>query len=185
MLHAWTREDSRTVFKDRWVNLRADRCRRHDGALVDPYYVMEERDFVHTIPVLPDGRVVLVRQYRHAVADFCLELPGGVLDPGETPVAGARRELAEECGVIGGAWSFLHRFYPNPARLSNRFHVFVATGVNPPAGQQLDDTEDIEVHVCTVAEIDEAIRSGAFSLSFHIAAYLLWRSQVVTGTPVD
>ncbi len=180
----WTREDTRPVFKDRWISLRADRCRRPDGTLIEPYYVIEDPDFVHTIPVLPDGRLVLVSQYRHAVNDVCLELPGGVLDPGEEPIAGARRELREETGVTGGAWTFLHRYYPNPARNANRFHLFVARNVSLPARQSLDPTEDIAVHLCTVAEVDEAIRAGRFSQAFHLAAYLLWRTGVVPETPV-
>ena len=179
MLHPWNITASRHLVQDRWISLRADTCRRDDGLVIAPYYVLEERDWVHVIPMLPDGRILLVRQYRHGAQTFSLELPGGVLDAGETPEQGARRELLEECGATGETWSALASFFPNPARQNNRFHCFIAHHVSRSQSQQLDVSEQIEIHALTPAEIDAAIADGRFSQGNHIAAFLLARSRLV------
>jgi hypothetical protein len=102
MLHPWKTTASTYLVTNEWLRLRADTCERHDGHVIAPYYVIEERDFVHALPVLSDGRIALVRQYRHAAQTYCLELPGGLLDRHESPLAGAQREAREECGLTGG-----------------------------------------------------------------------------------
>ncbi|WP_221031159.1 NUDIX hydrolase [Actomonas aquatica] len=182
MLHPWETLSSRIIHQDRWIHLRADSCRRHDGLVIEPFYVLEMSDFVHVLPVLEDGRLLLVRQWRHGGNTFSLELPGGMLDAGETPEQGARRELLEECGAEGSDWSLVHRFFPNPARQNNLFHAFLARGVRRISDQQLDGNEEIEIHAHTVAEVDAAIASGEFNQGNHIAAYLLARPQLVGET---
>lgn len=182
MLQPWTTVSSRLIHADRWIHLRADSCRRADGVVIEPYYVFEKKDFVHVLPVLTDGRLLLVRQWRHGAASFSLELPGGVLDAGETPEEGARRELLEECGATGPDWTPLTRFFPNPARQNNRFHAFIVRGVERIADQQLDETEELELHALTVAEVDAAIASGEFNQGNHIAAYLLARPSLLAAS---
>ena len=173
MLHPWKKTASESLVANAWLRLRADTCERHDGHVITPYYVIEEHDFVHALPVLPDGRIALVRQYRHAAQVFCLELPGGLLDPNESPLAGAQREAREECGLTGGEWSELATFYPNPARQTNRFHCFLALNVEPTLPTAFDANEEIEQHYLTIAEVDAAIADGSFSQSSHIASFLL------------
>ncbi len=153
------------------MHLRADTCQREDGLVIDPYYVMETQDFVHTLPVLEDGRIVLVRQYRHAAGMFGLEFPGGILDEGEDPLAGARRELSE-----------VAVFYPNPARQTNRFHGFLGEGVTLDGTTNFDPNEKMERHLLTVAEIDQAIADGSFHQATHIAAFLMARPRLLGST---
>ncbi|GAB5562491.1 MAG: NUDIX hydrolase [Synoicihabitans sp.] len=178
MLHPWKTLKSERLIDDEWMHLRADTCEREDGLVIAPYYVMEIRDFVHTIPVLEDGRIVLVRQYRHATGMFGLEFPGGILDEGEDPLAGARRELQEECGATGGAWSEVAVFYPNPARQTNRFHCFLGKEVALDGTTDFDTNEELELHLLTAQEIDQAIAAGTFHQAPHIAAFLMARPQL-------
>lgn len=173
MLKPWKTLSSDLLVNDQWVTLRADRCEREDGLIIEPYYVWETRDFGHAIPVLADGRIVLVRQYRHATGMFGLEFPGGVLDEGEAPLTGARRELQEECGATGGDWSNIAAFYPNPARQTNRFHCFLGVGVELTESTAFDPNEELELHLLTSAELDQAITDGTFHQASHIAAYLM------------
>jgi ADP-ribose pyrophosphatase len=92
------------------------------------------------VPVLADGRVVLVRQYRRAVNRVLLELPAGTLGAGERPLACARRELAEETGWRARRWRRLLRFYAAPGVLSERMTVYLATDLRPgPADPEADE----------------------------------------------
>lgn len=178
MLQPWKTLSSKVLVSDPWMHLRADVCERADGHVIEPYYVVEVRDFVHALPVLPDGRIVLVRQYRHATGKFGLELPGGILDQGETPLTGAQRELREECGATGGQWSHLVSFFTNPARQTNQFHCFLADGVELTEATAHDDNEEIEIHHLTVAEVEQAISAGEFNQGNHIAAFLTARPRL-------
>ena len=180
MLHPWKTLQSKPLVDDEWIRLRADTCQREDGLVIAPYYVMESRDFVHAIPVLADGRIVLVRQYRHAAKLFGLELPGGVLDGGENPLAGAQRELREECGATGGEWTEAATFYPNPARQTNRFHCFLGMNVELNSSTAFDANEELELHLLSVEELDRAIAKGEFHQGSHIAAFLMARPRLLT-----
>ncbi len=169
----WTILDSKTLVNDRWLRLSADRCALADGTIIEPYYVMQEPEWVHIVPVHDDGRMVLVSQYRYPGRATCVEFPGGVVDAGESPVAAAVRELLEETGFHARDWQPVASFFANPARQTNRVHVFLARGLTRVSDQKLDDSEDI---VCTEASVDEVnamIQDGRFSQGLHIASFYL------------
>lgn len=153
----WTKLDSTTLVRDRWIRLRADRCLLANGELIEPYYVMEEPDWIHIVPVHDDGRMVLVHQYRHAAAITSIEFPGGIIDAGEIPADAAARELLEETGFHARHWQPMASFFANPARQTNRVHVFLAQGLTRAAAQKLDATEDIACSDATVAEMKAMI----------------------------
>jgi ADP-ribose pyrophosphatase len=93
-----------------------------------------------------DGRLALVRQYRHAARRWMLEVPAGRLEPGEDPLAAARRELEEETGLRAERWRRLQSFYPAPGFCTERLHLFLAEGLSPaPAAGRLcpDDDEEL------------------------------------------
>ncbi len=180
MLQPWKTLKSERLVHDEWLNLRADTCQREDGLIIEPYYVIESRDVVHAIPVLTDGRIVLVRQYRHATKMFGLEFPGGILDEGEEPLVGARRELNEECGAIGGEWTEAATFYPNTARQTNRFHCFLGVEVELNESAAFDPNEELEINLLSVEQIDQAIAEGSFHQGSHIAAFLMARPRLLT-----
>ena len=130
-----------------WLTARKDVCRLPDGRINDHYYVLEYPDWVNIIAVTEDGDIVLERQYRHGLGNTCYELPCGVIEEGETPLEAAKRELLEETGYAGGEWQEWMTLSPNPATSTNLAHSFLATGVKKVAGQSLDATEDIQVHL--------------------------------------
>jgi ADP-ribose pyrophosphatase len=113
------------------------------------------------VPVLADGRVVVLRQYRFAVATRLLEFPAGTLDPGETPLSTMQRELQEEAGYSASRWDALGAMLPCPGYSDEVIHLFLARDLTElserPAG---DDDEDLEVVLLTPAELDAAIASG-------------------------
>src|SRR4051794_13499119 len=114
---AWTVLSSRRLVDDRWLRLDAQRVRTAQGVELDPYYLIDERSWACVIALTPDGRLVLVEQYRHGAGGVTLELPAGDCEAGEDPADAAARELAEETGYRAIARPTpLGRLWPEPAR---------------------------------------------------------------------
>ncbi|MFO7630050.1 MAG: NUDIX hydrolase [Prochlorococcaceae cyanobacterium] len=113
------------------------------------------------VPLLDDGRVLILRQYRFAVANRLLEFPAGTLDPGETPLSTMRRELQEEAGYSAERWDPLGAMLPCPGYSDEVIHLFLARELRElserPAG---DDDEDLEVLLMEPAELDAVLASG-------------------------
>jgi len=150
----WTVESRRTVVDDRFLRVHADRVRTGSGVVLDPFWIVEGWHWVCVVPFLPDGRIVCVSQYRHAAGQVCIELPAGNVDPGETLVAAAERELAEETGYLPcGPFLPLGTLWPEPSRSTNRATGF-AVQVSATAGAAAPEAgEDLEVQLFTCAEL--------------------------------
>jgi 8-oxo-dGTP pyrophosphatase MutT (NUDIX family) len=178
-LQPWKTLSSRDILRDRWIRLRADRCEVAPGRIIESYYVMEEPEWVHVIALDPGQRVLLVRQYRHAIGAFSWELPGGNADVGETLLATAQRELLEETGAVGEAWQHVGGYVTNPGRHNNRVQGFLAQNVRVIQPTQFDENELIEVGTFTIAEVLALIRTQEFSNVMHVA--LFYRALDVLG----
>ena len=95
----WRVTASRTIIKDKWIDLRADDCLRADGLEIKPYYVLDYPDWVQVIAIDADENLVVIRQYRHGAGRLTLEIPSGCIDASDAdPIAAAARELREETG---------------------------------------------------------------------------------------
>ncbi len=147
--------------------------------------VMDAPEWVNVVPLTGDGRVLLVRQWRFGVARQTLEIPGGMVDEGD-PRAAAARELEEETGHRAGRLEPLGVLHPNPAFLSNRLNVFLATDlqrIGEPVG---DGSEEIELETAGLDEIPEMIVDGRISHALVVAAFYLLaqrRPQISTPPP--
>ena len=134
--------------------------------------VVRQRGSVAALPVLADGRVVLVRQYRYAVDAFVWELPAGRRDPGETPEEGARRELEEEVGLRAGTLEPLLVFWTTPGFCDEVMHLFRATGLEPvPPRPEAD--ERIEPATFTLEEALEMVKRGEIREGKTLVALLI------------
>jgi len=170
----WTTLGTTMLVEDRWIRLRADRLRTAAGTELSPWYVLDYPDWAAVVALTRDDRIVLVRQWRHAAQAWCLELPGGVIDPGETdPVAAARRELLEETGYDAPDWRALYAAFPNPAIQTNRLHVALATGAVPTAATAHEAGEAMTVECLPVAEVLAGIGQGMIGQSLHVGALLV------------
>jgi 8-oxo-dGTP pyrophosphatase MutT (NUDIX family) len=178
---AWEVLESAYLSRKPWLTLRQDRVRLPTGAVIDEYYVLEYPAWVNVVAVTPDERVVLVRQDRHGLGRVGVELPAGVVDPGDSsPEAAARRELLEETGYGGGAWSPLGVASANPGTHGNLSHSFLAVGVGPVAPPAPEPTEDLRVFTAPVAEVARLVEAGEVVQALHLAPllkYLLARCQ--------
>ena len=132
-------------------------------------WVVEHPGAVAIAPVTEDGRLLLVRQYRHAAREPLIELPAGRLEPGETPLDAARRELAEETGHAARRWRKLVTFLPAPGFCSERIHLFEARELEPVSARP-DEDEDLEVLRLAPERVLEVARDGKTLLA---AAWLL------------
>ena len=175
----WRLLGSTPLLEDRWIRLRADRLQTATGVEIAPWYVLDYPDWAVVVALTADGRVVLVRQWRHAAQAWSLELPGGVMDATDADaIAAARRELREETGFDATSWRFLYAAHPNPAIQTNRLHVVLATGAFLAGDTALEAGEAMTVEVIPVPEILGLIRRGGIGQSMHVGAILLGLASV-------
>ena len=130
-------------------------------------------DWVNVIALTGEGQVVVIRQFRPGIWRPTLEIPGGMVDPGEDPQAAALRELEEETGYRPARVRALGWVHPNPALQGNRCHSFLAEGCVKVHAGALDDGEQIEVDHLARHEVAARILSGEISHALVIAAFHL------------
>lgn len=151
-------------------DLRVDRALSPRTNVEHDFYILESADWVNVIPLTEDNNIVLIRQYRHGTRQITLEIPGGIIEPGDTPDEGARRELREETGYRESEMIYLGMVHGNPAFLNNQCHTYLARDVYPAGPQEPDEKEDIEIVVRPFDEIPGLIREGKITHSLVVAA---------------
>jgi ADP-ribose pyrophosphatase len=137
------------------------------------YVVAHAPGWVNVAAVTPGGELVLVRQFRFGSNDFSLEIPGGVIEAGEDPIAAGVRELAEETGYGGAAARLMGSVRPNPAIMDNLCHFVLVEGAVPSGPVMWDHDEEIEVSTAPVGDVLSWARSGRITHSLTVAALLL------------
>jgi ADP-ribose pyrophosphatase len=135
------------------------------------FSLIDAVDWVNVIAMTPDRRVVLIRQYRVGANEVCLEIPGGMVDAGETPAEAAARELTEETGYTSTRWQALGRLSPNPAIMTNRLYTFLAEDAVQTSQPRPEGSEVIELASATLEECHGAIRDGRIDHALVVAAF--------------
>jgi ADP-ribose pyrophosphatase len=169
----WTILSSEYLFSDLWFKVRKDVCKTPLGKIVDPYYVYEFPEWVTAVPVSDDGRIIMVRQYRHAIGETCIEFPGGCVDDIDASLEDAvKRELLEETGYSFTAYKSLGKISANPSTNNNLMHMYLATGGKKIAKQSLDPNEEIEIELLTIDEVKQLVRENKILQSMHVTCFL-------------
>jgi 8-oxo-dGTP pyrophosphatase MutT (NUDIX family) len=138
------------------------------------FFVIQSCDWVNVLALTAQRELVLVRQFRFGIDDFSLEIPGGIIDGDETPLAAAVRELSEETGYVGGVARVLGTVHPNPAIQNNRCHLVLVENVRREAAQEWDADEELEVLTLPVDEVYARAYRGEITHALVLDALLLF-----------
>jgi len=156
----------------RIFRLRRDHVRSPHNGREFQFYVLEAPDWINVIPLTPEGKVVLIRQYRPGTEEVSLEIPGGMVDDEDgDPAATAERELLEETGYAAEEIIPIGRLAPNPAIMDNHCHTFLAKNARPVAQPHFEGAEYIELELVDLDAIPELIAGGRITHALVIAAF--------------
>lgn len=168
----WHLDEAQEIAKTRIFRL----MQRRGTSPIDPakqgdFVYLDTADWVNVIALTPDKQIVLIEQFRHGTAEVTLEIPGGIVDPGEDPLTTCHRELLEETGYAADNGKIIGVVTGNPAMLNNRVHTALIENVTADSEQQLDGLEEIAVRLVPLEDVPSLIQSGLIHHSLVVAAF--------------
>lgn len=165
----WETLSSEYLNRHIYFTARKDRCRRPDGVIVDPYFVVELPTSVCAVALTENNEVLLVKQYRHPIGKTILETPGGFVDEGEDMEKAMARELLEETGYAFTQFDYLGKIAANPGVLNGYTCLYLARGGKKVAAQQLDHNEEIEIVTVSLEELKRMVRDNEIVQALHLS----------------
>jgi ADP-ribose pyrophosphatase len=162
-LPRWERSGQSVQARTRVFDLLAVQYRHPRRGLARDFTVIQAPDWVNVIARTADDHLVLVRQFRYGIDAFSLEIPGGIIEAGEDPVAAGVRELQEETGYTGGTARLIGSVHPNPAIQSNRSHFVLVEPAVKSHELAWDADEEIEVARLPTRDVFELARNGGIT----------------------
>jgi ADP-ribose pyrophosphatase len=163
----WKTLSSEYLIKHPYFTARKDKCETQEGKIIEEYFVVELPTTACAVSITEDGKVLMVKQYRHPVDEVLLELPGGFIDKNELPEAAMARELMEETGYRFSSIEQVGKIAANPGVLDNFTCLFLARGGKKTGEQNLDHNEDIEVVTISLAELKKLFLENEIVQSLH------------------
>lgn len=187
----WEEIKTDHIIQNEWIDFRESIYRFPDGREIGPFYSYSRRDYVVIVASDEDGNYLCVRQFRQGIKEVTTEFPAGGIerkdgkeyaakdevnaptDAAEDALMTAKRELREETGYESDEWKHLLTVPSNATIADNYAHIFMATNCRKATGQDLDDTEFVDVIKHTEDEIEEMISNNEFQQAMHVMAWLL------------
>ena len=181
---AWEEIKTEHIVQDEWIDFRRSAYRFPDGSVFEPYYSYSRRNYAVIVATDEEGKYICVRQFRQGIKEVTTEFPAGGIERSdgkeygsaeyaEDALDAAKRELMEETGYVSDEWQHLLTVPSNATIADNYAVIFSAKNCRRVTGQELDDTEFLNVHRYSDDEIEEMIYSGRFQQSDHVMAWLL------------
>ena len=168
----WRTLERNYLYRNPWCAFRVDEVVLPSGVITE-YGVLESGGFAAVVPIMEDGKVVLVRQWRQPLGSFTLELPSGGVDAGEDPKEAAERELLEETGYRAEGLVHLASVHTSTGRTTEVCHLFTCRAVRDPGGARPEPTEFIRVVELPLREASEEVSSGRITDAATVLG-LLW-----------
>lgn len=156
------------------MTVRHDVCKTEEGAVIDPYFVLEFAPWVQVLAFDSEKRVLITKQYRHGIRELIYGLPTGFAEETDASMLeSARRELIEETGYDSNDIVEIGKLFPNPATQNNTVNCFVAFNIYKKTEPEYDPSERIEVEFVTIKNLLKMIDNGTFSHALHVAGIFL------------
>ena len=182
----WEEISTKHLIQNEWIDFRESRFRFPDGTEYEPYYSYSRRDYTVIVASDTEGSYICVRQFRHGIREVTTEFPAGGIEredgreygghgdtSAEDALEAAKRELREETGYESDEWEHLITVPSNATIADNYAYVYTAKNCRRVSGQDLDDTEFLNVVRLKAEDIEKLIKEGRFQQSAHIMAWLL------------
>ena len=184
-IKCWQKLSSRYAYKDKWLKVRVDTCKMSNGQIIDDYHIVEYPEWVIVVPITSNGKILLIREYRHGAQQEMLGLPAGTVEPGDnSTIIATQRELEEETGYTAREYIHLGSFYANPANQQNRVHSYLALDVVPSKPVNFDSNEQIEVAEMKLSDFLMAARDGSLEMQgLNLAALFLAEKYLTNMIP--
>lgn len=180
-LETWKRVSSKTVADCRVFTVREDLSQRDSDGAEHSFFVVENPDWVNIIALTEKGDVILIEQYRHGSEEVTLEIPGGMVDEGESHTVTAARELLEETGYAPKEMIPIGKSRPNPAIQNNWIYHYLALDCEQKEKTNFDEHESIGMKLIPLAKIPELIANGEITHSLVIAAFSFFYSKEIAA----
>lgn len=187
----WEEISTEHIVQDEWIDFRRSAYRFPDGSVFEPYYSYSRRDYVVIVASDEGGNYLCVRQFRQGIGEVTTEFPAGGIErkdgreygtergssTSEDALEAAKRELLEETGYVSDDWKHLLTVPSNATLADNYAYIFMAENCRKSGGQNLDETEFLNVGTYSPDEIEELIYKGKFQQAVHVMAWLLAKNK--------
>lgn len=190
----WKLIRAKHLAQDEWIDFRACDYELPNGEVIGPVYNFSKHSFSVVVATDENGKFICVRQYRHGIDDVTTEFPAGAIEykqksdvpyiTFENVIAtedeafeAAKRELQEETGYVSDEWEHLLTTPSNATLLNSNVHIYLAQNCHKVTGQELDDTEFLNVELVSEQELVNRIYHGDFKQTIHMLAYFLYKQR--------
>ena len=187
----WEEISTEHIVQDQWIDFRRSAYRMPDGSVYEPFYSYSRRDYVVIVASDAAGKYLCVRQFRQGIKEVTTEFPAGGIErtdgreygvglgssASEDALEAAKRELFEETGYVSKDWTHLLTVPANATIADNYVYIFMAENCCKSGGQNLDETEFVNIRKYSADQIEEMIDKGNFQQAVHIMAWLLMQKK--------